>query len=173
MPPIVYCLLYIAYRLPLMYICLAIMDIGPGPRPKARGTGSPRTRPKAPWASVVGPYPRWLTICASRQSVCSTVQSGTVRYSISTVCTDRAICAVCTVCIVQYVQYVVYSMYSMYRLYGMYACTYVRRCLAPCTSYLVQHTPNIHLNVAKYHHRLLTETQTFANKTLCFIRRIR
>ena len=52
-------LLYILYWLPSMHICSAIMDIGLGPMPKARGAAAPGLGPgpAAPWALVLGPGP--------------------------------------------------------------------------------------------------------------------
>ena len=63
-----YCLL-IAYRLPLMPICPAIMDMGPGRGPMAQKERWARSRARAlfgPWARVPGPYPLWLGTWASR-----------------------------------------------------------------------------------------------------------
>ena len=63
-------LLSIAYCLPLMPICSAIMDMGPGPSPRPKELALPGTGTAAPWAapwaSGAGPYPWWLSIWASR-----------------------------------------------------------------------------------------------------------
>ena len=43
--------------LPLVHICSAIMDMGPGPKPKAQKLRPPRSRPSSVWALVLGPAP--------------------------------------------------------------------------------------------------------------------
>ena len=39
--PTIYNLLYLAYELPSVHICSAVLDMGPGPRTEAQGAAGP------------------------------------------------------------------------------------------------------------------------------------
>ena len=61
--------LSVAYRLPLMQICSAIMDMGPGPGPMPKKGAVPAAVGRPFWAMGPrpGPYPLWLRTWASSQ----------------------------------------------------------------------------------------------------------